>query len=202
MTQKTYIDATGQQVPAKYVKPYDKLRHQIAQTIAKDWLAEEARLAALKAKTLAAITKLQEAAAQSVDVKPLGGSEGNVQFRSFDGAITIRLDNAKKSEFDERLQLAQTLIMEAVREMAVDANADLVEIVTRAFRPRSNGCLDMARIRDLRNYQVSHPKWQQAIEIIGECERVVGHRKYVRVSIREKADQVPRFINLDIAAIP
>jgi hypothetical protein len=203
MPKQTYTDARGDTVPARHVKPYDKLRDQIAEAIFKDWFDEERRLQALKERTLERIERLRAAASASVDVPGgLGGKEGYIQFRSFDGRITIRLDNAKRTEFDERLQVAQALIMEAVREMTDgELNDDLVEIATKAFQPRRSGNLDMQRIRDLRSYNVKNAKWIKACEIIGECERCVGHRRYIRVSHRDAPDSDPTYINLDIAAV-
>lgn len=199
---KYYTDPNGEKVPAKYVKPYDRLRDRIALGIARDWEAEHTRLVALNERTLAAIAKLQAASAASVEVKDLGGAKGNIQFRSFDGAVTVRVDNARRTEFDERLKLAQQLIEEAVRELTADAaSADLVEIATKAFQPRTSGNLDMQRIRDLRKLHVKHAKWKQACEIIGECERTIGHRRYVRVSVRRAPDVEPESISLDIAAL-
>jgi hypothetical protein len=197
-----YTDPTGQQVPAKYVKPYERLRDRIATQIAREWQAEEARLKSIKERTLALVEKLQAASATEADIKALGGKQGYIQFRSFDGSITVRVDNAKRTEFDERLAQAQALIMEAVRELtAGDHSADLVEIATKAFQPRASGNLDMQRIRDLRKYNVKHPKWVKACEIIAECERVIGHRRYIRVSVRQSKDAQPTSIILDIAAI-
>jgi len=201
--ERTYLDARGAAVPARYVKPYDRLRDQLALAIAKDWQEEQGRLAALKARTLARVDRLRAAAAAAADVPELGGEQGYIQFRSFDGSVTVRVDNAKRTEFDERLGMAQRLIEEAVGEMAAgEHNSDLVEIATRAFQPRSSGALDMQRVRDLRKLNVKHPKWVQACEIIAECERCVGHRRYVRVSVRKAADARPEWIALDIAAVP
>jgi hypothetical protein len=196
-----YTDPSGEKVPAKYVKPYDKLRDKIARQIERDWQAEQVRLAACKARTVAAIQKLQEAAAAEAGVD-LGGERGNLQFRSFDGSITITLDRQYRTEFDERLQFAQALIKEAVAEMTEGANnADLAEIATKAFTPRKTGNLDMQRIRDLRTYNVSHPKWRQACEIISECERTVAFRDYIRVAVRTAPDAKPQPITLDIASL-
>ncbi len=202
MKKEYYIDACGEKVHVRHVKKYDRLRDQIANQIFRDWEAEEARLRALKGVTIDRIERLQEAAAAEAGVPELGGAKGNIQFRSFDGRITIAIDAAKKTEFDERLAIAQQLIMEAVQEISADAdNADLVEIATRAFQPRHSGNLDMQRIRDLRKYNVKHPKWRQACDIIAECERVIGHRRYIRVTVREKPDTTPRPVTLDIAAL-
>jgi len=198
----TYIDADGAHVPAKYVREYDKLRDRIARRILADWQAEQKRLRKVKADTLAAIDRLREAAAAETGVPDLGGRQGNIQFRSFDGTITVSVDAARRTEFDERLGIAQRLILEAVGDMTADTqSADLVEIATKAFQPRRNGNLDMQRIRDLRKYKVRHPKWIKACEIIGDCERTVGHRRYVRVAVRTGADETPQPVTLDIASL-
>ncbi len=200
--KKTYTDPAGDKIPAKYVKPYDRLRDQIANRILAKWQTEEDRLRKIKTETLEMVDRLVTAAAKDAGVKDLGGKAGNIQFRSFDGTITIAVDAAKKTEFDERLALAQQLIMEAVHEIAADAkNADLVEIATKAFQPRRSGNLDMQRIRDLRTYRVSHPKWKKACEIISDCERTIGHRRYIRVSVRQTPDASPINITLDIASL-
>jgi len=59
----------------------------------------------------------------------------------------------------------------------------------------------MQRIRDLRTYNVRHPKWKKACKIISECERAIGHREYITVTVRENAADKPRSIYLDIARV-
>jgi hypothetical protein len=201
MKKDYYTDPSGEKVPAKYVKPYDKLRDQIACQIDKMWQQETDRLAKVKHDTIALIEKLKAAAAAEADVPELGGGKGNIQFRSFDGRITVSLDRQYRTEFDERLQFAQALIMEAIAEMTEGTDADLSEIARRAFQPRKSGNLDMQRIRDLRSYNVKHPKWRQACEIISECERTVAHRDYIRVAVRLADDAKPTPIVLDIASL-
>ncbi len=201
-TTKTYTDPLGQPVPAKYVKPYDRKRDAVAKAILADFQKAEALLIAVKERSVARVRDLQESARKDAGVKALGGEKGNIQFRSFDGSILIRYDADARTEFDERLALAQQLINEAVKELAAGSkNADLVEIATRAFQPRRSGRLDMQRVRDLCNYKVSHPKWKQAVEIIKTCERQVGTRNYIRVAVREDRDSKPTYINLNIAEV-
>ncbi len=196
-----YTDPAGEKVPAKYVKAYDKKRDAIAQRIAKRWQDERTRLAKIKAETIADIQALVDAAELETAVS-LGGAKGNIQFRSFDGSITVISDRQFRTEFDERLTMAQQLIGEAIADMTADAeNADLAEIARRAFEPRKSGNLDMQRIRDLRRYNIKHPKWAQACEIISDCERTVGHRDYLRVLVRNAPDAKPEAVVLDIAAL-
>jgi len=201
MAQSTYTDPQGEKVPAKYVKPYDKQRDRIALRIVKRWETAQASLRRVKAETMADIETLRGMAEKTEGVN-LGGAKGNIQFRSFDGTVTVAYDVQARTEFDERLGMAQQLITEAVRELASDAqNADLAEIATRAFTPRSSGRLDMQRVRELRNYKVKHPKWKQACKIISECERKIGTREYIRVSKRKSGDVRPIPILLDLAVL-
>lgn len=197
-----YIDPTGQTVPAKFVPTYDKKKDALARRIFTLWAAENERLAALKEKTNALIDQMQTLAAESAGTKPLGGAKGNIQFRSFDGTITVARDMQSCTEYDERLKLAQALIHEAISEMTANVpDADLVTIATNAFTPRRNGNLDMQRIRDLTRLKVNNPKWKQACDIIKECERSIGSRQYIRVSVRTSPDAKPQSIFLDIAKV-
>jgi hypothetical protein len=199
---KVYVNAQGQTVPAQYLSEYEKLRDKIARKIAVVFIAEQAKLRSIKESVFALVAQLQAAALKDTDVERLGGDQGYIQFRSFDGLVTVRVDNAKRTEFDERLQIAQQLVIEAVKELSGYAkHADLVEISTKAFQPRRNGNLDMQRIRELKTYKVEHPKWKQAVEIINECERVIGHRRYIRVSIKADRNSEPENIILDIASV-
>jgi len=200
MSKKIYVDPQGQEVPEAYVKPYDRMRDKIARQILADWEQEQERLRALKARTIERIEKLQALAGKTAGVK-LGGKRGNIQFRSFDGNITVSYKNQPRTEFDERLGLAQQLIMEALKDLTKDAAHDLVEIATKAFQPRSSGRLDMQRVRDLRTFNVKHPKWKQACEIIADCERKVGSRQYVSVLKRPGPDVKPEPVLLDIAGL-
>jgi hypothetical protein len=197
---KTMIDAQGVAVPVKYIKKYDRERDRIARRIHARFVKAQEHLRMVKRECFADIEKLVAMAEQEAEVS-LGGVKGNVQFRSFDGSITVSLDMQARTEFDERLALAQKLILEAVAEMTDGASADLAEIARRAFEPRKSGRMDMQRIRDLRNYKVEHVKWRRACEIIGECERLVGTRQYIRVAERQAPDAKPVNITLDIASI-
>lgn len=199
-----YIDPVGDKVPARHVPAYDQLRDQIANQIAKEWLDLEAKLASCKQRTMERIDKLCDSAATLAGCKKLlGGPKGNIQFRSFDSRITVSYEKPKRTEFDERLQFAQDLMLQALRELIAAGNAvdDLIVIVTEHFRPRRSGSFDRQKIRDLRKIRnVKHDKWQQALRILDDCERTVGYREYVRVSIREGKD-IPRPVLLDIAKV-
>lgn len=205
--QDIYIDPDDNIVPAKHVSAYDKKRDRTALRIARLWLDERQRLAALKEKTFAMIDEVRAQAAKDSKVK-LGGSKGYMQFRDFRGHVVVRFENRAQMEFDERLTLVQQLITQAIEDLAGNAgkNARILElrkVADAAFRPRGkDGKLDRQRVRDIANVQVDHSKWRKAAEIIRECDKVVGHKPYIRVLMTaDPAVEKHQPITLDISAI-
>lgn len=206
-SQKFYIDPSGEKIPAKYVSAYDKKRDRIAIQIARLWLDERKRLESVKEKTFALIEEVRQAAAKDSKVK-LGGKKGYMQFRDFRSHVVVRFENRAKMEFDERLALVQQLITQAIEDLAGDSgrNARILElrkVADAAFRPRGkDGKLDRQRVRDIANVQVDHPKWRKAAEIIRECDRIVGHKPYIRVLMtNDPAVEKHQPITLDISQI-
>lgn len=198
-----YTDPTGFNVPARLVSEHEKLRDRKSLLIAKEWAEMEERLVALKKRTKDHIDCVVASAANSAGVKTLGGAKGNIQFRSYDSNITISYDKPKRTEFDERLRFAQDLMLEALRDLLNVGQAveDLVTIVMEFYRPNRSGNIDKQKVRELRKItRVKHAKWQQAIKILGECERTIGYREYIRVSVRQP-DGKSRNILLDIAKV-
>lgn len=203
--QKFYIDPTGEKIPAKYISAYDKKRDAIAQRIAKLWLDERRRLENVKEKTMALIDEVRSAAAKDAGVK-LGGKKGYLQFRDFRGQVVVRFENVERTEFDERISMVQQLINEAIEDMATGAGRsgkaqELRKVAEAAFRPRGkDGKLDRQRVRDIANVKINHPKWRKAAELIRECDKVVGHKPYIRVMLTNDVGIAPHQpIVLDIA---
>lgn len=210
-TPDYYTDPRGDKIPARHVRPYDRKRDRSARRIVAKCEDLQSRMIKTKADILDIIADLQSAAAADAGVNDLGGKGGNIQFRSYDGTITVSIDNQRRTEFDERITFAERLIGEAIAEMraavapgestALQAIEDLATLATAAFTPRGSGTLDKQRVRDLRNLDVKHPKFRQAQEIIGKCERTIGHRQYFRVTVRRSPDGKREPIVLDIAAL-
>lgn len=199
-TKKEWVDARGEKVPDSRVTKLEKKRERIARRICTRWEKAELLLRRIKIETLQDIEDLQKCASDASDA--IGGAKGNTQFRSFDGTIIVSKDIQDIVEYDERRFVAQRLVLEAAHEIAAKNNdKNVVEIVSKFLRPRKSGKLDTQRIRDLLDYKVDHPKWEQGCAIFRDCAHVVDTKLYLRVSRKytPEAKHVP--ICLDIAAI-
>ena len=201
-----YINPLGNEVPPESVSAYDKSRDRIVRRIHDIWTKAQAQLRLARVQTDANLDMIRKLAAKLSGVK-LGGAKGYFQLRSFDGKIIVRFENVAVMEFDERLELVQRLINEAIDDLAGDTskNANLQELRTiaaAAFRPRGReGKIDRQRVRDLLNTKVNHPKWRQAQDIIREADRTIGHRAYVRVATQAHPKAKPEPILLDIGKV-
>lgn len=199
--QKMMIDAQGQAVPLSYVKPYDRERDRVATRILKRWEAEHARLARLKADTLADIAKLQEFGRDKCEVK-IGGDKGNVQFSSFDGLTRVRLDARTMVEFDDRFNQAQKLILEYADDLAgATGERDIVTIIRAALTPSAGGMLARSRVIGLLRLNIKAGKWIQAMDLLRDCQFVKSGKTYIYVEARTSINDEWAMIPLDVAAI-
>lgn len=199
-TPKIMTDAQGQQVPAQYVKPYDRERDRVARRVEKRFRDAHAYIARVKAATLADIAALQ--AFGSKDGAGLGGAKGNVQFTSFDALIRVRLDARTMVEFDDRFRQAQELIFQYADELAgATGEQDIVTIIRAAFRPSAGGMLARSRVMGLFRLNIKAEKWQRAMELLKECQFVKSGKTYLYVETRKTSADDYEMIPLDIAAI-
>ena len=206
-----YINPLGNEVPPESVSAYDKARDRIVRRIHAIWTKAHAQLRTAKVQTDANLDMVRKLAAKQTGVQ-LGGAKGYFQLRSFDGKIVVRFENVPVMEFDERLELVQRLVFEAIDEKASSAAVgdarqkkdvqDLRGLAADSFRPRGReGKIDRQRVRDLLNIAFDHDKWRQAQTIIRECDRTIGHRAYVRVAVQADPKAKPEPILLDISKV-
>lgn len=207
-----YINHLGNEVPPESVSTFDKERDRTVRAILADWQRARASLVSVSARTNDRLEKIRKLAAKQAGVQ-LGGDKGYFQLRSYDGKVIVRFENVPVQEFDERLELAQRLVFETISECAETGASgndkaqkaavdDLRKIATDAFRPRGReGKIDRQRVRDLLNIKVDHAKWRQAQDIIRDCDRVIGHRAYVRVAVQADPKAKPEPIILDICKV-
>lgn len=206
-----YVNPLGNEVPPESVSKFDKERDRNVRQILADWLRARAVLEAVGARTNARLEKIRKLAAKQAGVQ-LGGKKGYFQVRSFDGKTIVRFENVAVQEFDERLELAQRLVFEAIDDIAEkaageqkeqkEAVAKLRQIAADAFRPRGReGKIDRQRVSDLVDIAVDHPKWREAQKIILMCDRTIGHRAYVRVAVQADPKSKPEPVILDICKV-
>lgn len=196
-TARKWIDAQGQEVPEKYVKPYDRTRDKVALRICRRFQTTRALLERVYAETMEDIEHLERMA--GLDGRPIGGAKGNLQFCSFDGLIQVYRSARYEIQFDERLQVARDLIYRVIEEKAQGVDADMAEIIKGVFQPNAAGMLSTSRVMGLFRYKVQSAGWNRAMDLIRESIATKRGKTLFGVNVKASREAEWTPILLDIA---
>lgn len=132
--------------------------------------------------------------------KPAITVKGNMQLTSFDGTKEVEIKVNKVISFDHKLKYAKEKIDEYLDEKTADADQDLKTIIDRVFDVKGEK-IDVRQILGLKQLNIDHPKWNEAMNIIDESIVVAGTKSYIRFKERENGeiDGTMKTINMDFS---
>ena len=200
MAEKVMVDAMGNQVPVRYVSAYDRTRDRVCRRIASDWKKQRKGLEDLMHKTLAGLAEI-------VDARKDAGHElalrGNVQVSSFDGLITVNVEQRYDIHLDDRVKAARDRLYEYASAIAGKLEGDdretLIKILDETFRASSDGRISTNRVLALIRMEVKAAAWKQAIAMLVQSIETRRGKRYVRVTVRADRDHDAEAIRLDVA---
>lgn len=191
---------TGDLRPVEMVSELDMMRDATVQELISEAKGMAAALAAFKRKTFTDIHAFAAHSAAKYGTQ-WGGKKGNITLTSFDGRYQVRLASSDNIAFDERLQVAKSLIDECINEWAESSRPEIKVIVQQAFNTDKEGQVNVGRILGLQRLDIKDERWQRAMAAIREGVTVTGSKLYVRFYERVKGTDEYQAISLDIAAI-
>lgn len=173
-------NAKGHLIPLSKIKEIDLLRDEQARKIAKK--AKEINLLLKESKTqmFSDFNDFVALSASEYDTK-IGGAKGNASITSFDGSIKVQLAVSDNVVFDERLQVAKSLIDECLHEWSETSNDNIKAIINHAFQVDKEGKISTHRVLGLRSLNITDEKWLKAMQAIQDSVLVVSTKEYLRV---------------------
>ncbi len=181
------------------IKPAEALEDQVATDLGRRAVRIQRFLARFKARAFAETGALLDTLNDKHGVKR-GGKKGGAVFYSFDGRFKVVLQNSDRLAFSAELQAARALLGEYLDEVTSQASSDLRSLVSRAFQMDGDGNCNVSDVMRLLAYNITHPKWVQAMEAIKESIRVVGTASYIRFYQRNDLGEYDP-ISLDLAKL-
>lgn len=125
--------------------------------------------------------------------------KGNYTLTSFDKSIRIEVNVNELIEFDENINLAQMKLQEFIENKTKGVDIDIVALINQAFTTRK-GRLDKARIFGLFSLNITHPLWQESMELIRKSINRNSTVRYMEISEKdENGRYIP--IRLNFATI-
>lgn len=192
-------NSRGHLIPLNLVREVDKLRDSLVMEIVVRSKNLNTILTDFKTEAMNDILAFVQLSAEKYGVK-MGGEKGNIQLTSFDGKYKVSRSINEYIVFDERLQVAKTLIDECIKEWSADSRSEMRVLINSAFEVDKTGRINTERVLGLRRLDITHPKWITAMEAISDSVMVTGSKAYIRIYERKDNGQYEQ-INLDLAAI-
>lgn len=178
-------NAKGHLIPIDKVKPVDKLRDEQVRMMMRHAKALREDMQRKKAMLFAAFNDFVALSAQEYDVH-LGGKKGNTTLISYDGQYKVQLSIAENIVFDERLQVAKSLIDECLTDWTRDSNDNIKAIINQAFQVDKAGKISTHRVLSLRSLAMDDAKWDKAMDAISDAIQVTDTKEYIRFYERDE----------------
>jgi hypothetical protein len=200
MAKKSFMTNTlGHQVPMDMVPEIDKLRDQTVRSISSKALEMKKQLVSFKQELRDELFSYLDTSAKRYK-KTYGGKKGNISLMSYDGNLMLKLCVNEHIVFDERLQIAKTIIDECINKWSKGSRSEIRALVNNAFYVDKAGNINTARILGLRRLDITDPDWKKAMEAITESIQVSGSKEYLRIYTRDKNGEYKQ-VPLDVAAL-
>ncbi len=203
MTEQTQIpegyrrNDKGHLIPVDKIKEIDKLRDETVINLVGQALELQTQMQAVKDKVFAEFHDFVELSAREYDTV-IGGKKGNVSLISFDGKYKVQIAIQDNLVFDERLQVAKSLIDECLIEWTADSNDNVKAIIDNAFAVDKEGKINIRRVLSLRSLNITDDKWQKAMTAISDATQVISSKEYIRFYERDDHGKYNQ-ISLDFA---
>ena len=200
MDSKNFMtNSQGHQVPLDMVTDIDRLRDQTVRAIADKALKMKEQLVFFKKALREDLFSYLQLSAERYG-KTYGGKKGNITLMSYDGSLKLMLAVNENLVFDERLQIAKSIIDECINKWSEGSRSEIRALVNSAFYVDKAGNINTARILGLRRLDISDPDWRRAMDAITESIQVSGSKEYLRIYTREANGEYKQ-VPLDVAAL-
>lgn len=193
------MNIKGHLVPKASVKEIDKLRDEVVNKLATKAIDLNAYMKEVKDFMFTEFENFVAVSAQDYDTK-IGGEKGNTSLYSYDGRFKMQMAINDNIVFDERLQVAKSLIDECLNEWTADSNDNIKAIIGNAFQVDKEGKINTRRVLGLRSLKISEAKWIRAMEAISDSIQVTSSKEYIRVYERDGEGKYQQ-ISLDFSNV-
>ncbi|MDO5650525.1 MAG: DUF3164 family protein [Moraxella sp.] len=191
------LNDKGHLIPVDKIKEIDKLRDETVKKLVGQAVSLQIQMRSIKEQVFAEFHNFIELSAQEYDTQ-IGGKKGNVTLMSFDGKYKVQIAIQDNLVFDERLQVAKSLIDECLREWTADSNDNIKAIIDNAFAVDKEGKINIRRVLSLRSLNITDDKWQKAMTAISDATQVISSKEYMRFYERDERGKYQQ-ISLDFA---
>jgi hypothetical protein len=113
------------------------------------------------------------------------GKRGNVTLTTYDGRYKLCVAVNDTIQFNEKLQVAKTLIDNCIRRWADGSRSEIKLLVEDAFYVDKQGNINKNRILGMRRLAIEDAEWQEAMKAITDSIQITSTKTYIRFYERQ-----------------
>lgn len=185
--QGNWLDPKGRPVPEEYIRPEDKKRDKLVESILKRVSRLSAKLESEKAEIVEAIEKYLNELAK--DNKVREGWKGNILLYNFSQNLCIERRIDESISFDERLQMVKTTIDRWISQKLKDTDPTLSKVIAQAFSVDKQGRINTAMLLKLKRIDIQDAEWKKAMQLLDDSVFVKSSKMALR--FRQKGSETP-----------
>jgi len=197
-----WINGKGDTFHPDNVRVVDKIKDEMVERLGNAALQMSNAITAFKKDSNGEVNDYFALLLQDYGVDAKSKSvKGNIALENFSSTFKVELSVSENLQFDERIQVAKSLVDEFLIDETKGASPTIQTLITKAFEVDKKGNIDAKKIFALKQYDIQDERWNKAMSIIDESKKVAFTRSYIRFYMRESTDQKWAIIPIDIAAV-
>lgn len=180
--QGNWLDPKGRPVPEEYIRPEDKKKDKLVESILKRVVKLSAKLETEKAEIVASIEKYLKELAR--DNKVREGWKGNILLYNFSQNLCIERRIDESISFDERLQMVKTTIDKWIGQKLKDTDPTLSKVIAQAFSVDKQGRINTAMLLKLKRIDIQDAEWKKAMQLLDDSIFVKSSKMALRFRMK------------------
>ncbi|MCX6281503.1 MAG: DUF3164 family protein [Bacteroidetes bacterium] len=200
LENKVWKDETGQDVPVEYISLGTRLKERSSASLLKEAELINSKLMSFKKRMEKLCEDVYRKAMEEYKAKPDG--KGNFTWFNFDRSIKIEVSISDRITFDDLAIQASKEKLDSFLSENLDSKMEFVkDLVIDAFST-TRGKIDAKKVFALMKYRtkISHPLFQEALNVLSDGLRHPGSKTYFRLWKREE-DGSYKLIELNFSAL-
>ena len=176
-----WVSGKGEAVHPDNVRVVDKIKDEMIENIINAAINISDQISAFKKKSNSQVEDYFAILLQDYNIDAKSKSiKGNITLENFSSTLKVELSVSDKLQFDERIQVAKSLVDEFLIDETKGATPTIQTLIMKAFEVDKKGNIDANKIFALKQYDIQDERWNKAMSIIDESKKVAFTRSYIR----------------------
>jgi len=196
--KRFYLAEDGSLIPENMVKPADKLEDDSVRKMIGFALEVNGIVSRFKQHSFEDFFTTLSLINEKYGVSK-GGKAGNVSMQTLDGLQKVSIKKAEIKKFGPQLAAAKQKIDDCIASWVEGSRDEVLVLINRAFDVQKEGKINHSALFQLLRYEISEPRWQDAMQALADAIRIVGTRTYITFQRRDTTDEEFRTITVNLA---